>query len=232
MRGELHQRFADRTAQRAGSTTWTSSSDTTSSGKAFHLSAAQVQRLDGSLVALAQRAGDRLADAGRRAFARGDANAAAKLLSRSTSICLQPWTPSARMCCWTSAARSSESGDFAAAERALDGALEQARAMNAEALTARTLIELSHRTATCRLQRARVADMLDVAKRAIVVFKRDPSVTRVACRVPGCTAPRRSGRAVAARIWRRRSRRRSNMQAPPASGATARASSASSPGPR
>lgn len=166
LRGELHWRFADWLAARG---------DGVEEFVGYHLEQAFTYRaeiggVDADARTLAARGGERLAVAGRRALARGDAKAAVKLLRRSVDLVDASGTRQPEVLLDLGVALS-ESGEFADAERVLEAALEQSREAQAEATGARVAIELSARRALVDPS-ARVSEMLAVAEQATAVFSR------------------------------------------------------------
>ncbi len=166
LRAELHERFADWLAQR---------------GEGFdefighHLEQAfryraELGRIDDEAQALAARAAESLTAAGRRALGRWDTRGATKLLRRSAELFAASGHQRPDVLLDLGSALS-ETGEFGDAERVLGLALEQARALRAESISARALIELSYRRALVEPS-ARVRDMLEVAEQATAVFER------------------------------------------------------------
>jgi DNA-binding SARP family transcriptional activator/class 3 adenylate cyclase len=166
LRSELHERFADWIARRG---------EQYDEFVGYHLEQAfryrgELGRNDADALALAARAGDHLAVAGRRAVSRGDLNAAVRLLRSSAQMfeAGMRMRPDVLLDLGTAL---SESGDFRDAQRVMQIALEQAQATSAEGVCARALIELSYQRALVEPS-ARVQEMLGVAEDAIAVFKR------------------------------------------------------------
>jgi class 3 adenylate cyclase/tetratricopeptide (TPR) repeat protein len=98
------------------------------------------QELGESRVELAERAGERLGSAGRRAVDRGDLPAAVSLLSRATAL-LPDSHEDRRQFLPLLASALIRTGDFPRAERVLNEALEAARAADDRRLELRTVIE-------------------------------------------------------------------------------------------
>ncbi|HEU6445831.1 MAG TPA: adenylate/guanylate cyclase domain-containing protein [Gaiellaceae bacterium] len=128
------------------------------------------QELGSADDALATRAGERLARAGRRAVGRGDLPAAVTLLSRAVALLpdshddrreLLPVLGSALM----------STGDFGRAERVLDDALETARSAGDERLELRTVIEREFFRAFTNPEGA-VDEIVAVADSAIPLLER------------------------------------------------------------
>jgi DNA-binding SARP family transcriptional activator len=166
LRGELHEKFADWLAPRA---------EGAEEFVGYHLEQAVAYRSEigpgDSLVArLAVRGGECLAVAGRQALARGDAQAGVKLLRRAASLfhtggVLRPDVS------LDLGAALGETGDFREMERVLQTALEESQSSGAEALGARSSIELSYQRALVD-PGFRVGEMLAVAQDAMTVFSR------------------------------------------------------------
>ncbi|HET9322728.1 MAG TPA: adenylate/guanylate cyclase domain-containing protein [Gaiellaceae bacterium] len=108
----------------------------------YHLEQASRYRQElGSIdVRLATRAGERLARAGRRAIGRGDVPAAVALLTRA-AVLLPDSHQERREILPILGSALMRTGDFVRAERALDEALESAKAAGDRRLELRTLIE-------------------------------------------------------------------------------------------
>ncbi len=165
-RADLHERFARWLSQR---------DEQYDEFVGYHLEQAFHYRLElgqpgDNVLSLAERAGESLVVAGRRALSRGDANAGVKLLRNAAEL----FTASARErpeVLLDLGAALGDSGDFGEAERVLQAALEQANAARAASVSARALIELSFQRALVDPSLP-VAEMLSVAERAIAVFKR------------------------------------------------------------
>jgi class 3 adenylate cyclase/tetratricopeptide (TPR) repeat protein len=127
------------------------------------------QELGESRVELAERAGERLGSAGRRAVDRGDNPAAVSLLTRATSLLpdsneerreLLPMLGSALM----------RTGDFPRAERVLTEALEAARSADDRRLELRTMIEREFYRAFTHPEES-VEDIVAVADSAIPLLE-------------------------------------------------------------
>jgi DNA-binding SARP family transcriptional activator len=166
VRGDLHEQFADWLARRG---------EQYDEFVGYHLEQAfcyrsELRRADADAYALAARAGDHLAAAGRRAVSRGDVNSGVRLLRSSADMFAADGGNRPEVLLDLGTALS-ESGDFRDAERILQQALEAARATQAEALGARALIELSALRSIVE-PRARVEETQAVAKRAMTVFTR------------------------------------------------------------
>jgi DNA-binding SARP family transcriptional activator/class 3 adenylate cyclase len=166
LRSELHERFADWLARHG---------EAYDEFVGYHLEQAfgyrsELGRADLDALALAARAAEHLAAAGRRALSRGDTNATIKLLTRSADLFEAGGSVRPDVLLDLGSALS-ESGDFSDAEPVLTAALEQAQATQSEALSARALIELSYWRSRVD-ETARAGEMLPVAERAIAVFNR------------------------------------------------------------
>jgi len=136
-RADLHERFAE----------WLESAGGPRSAEqeeilGYHLEQAFRfrQELGESRVELAERAGERLGSAGRRAVDRGDLPAAVSLLSRATAL-LPDSHEDRRELLPLLASALIRTGDFPRAERVLNEALEAARAADDRRLELRTVIE-------------------------------------------------------------------------------------------
>jgi class 3 adenylate cyclase/tetratricopeptide (TPR) repeat protein len=136
-RADLHERFAG----------WLESAGGPRSAEqeeilGYHLEQAFRfrQELGESRVELAERAGERLGSAGRRAVDRGDLPAAVSLLSRATAL-LPDSHEDRRELLPLLASALIRTGDFPRAERVLNEALEAARAADDRRLELRTVIE-------------------------------------------------------------------------------------------
>jgi len=120
-RAELHERLAD----------WLEAAEAAEELVGYHLE--QAYRLglgfagDGSSTALRDRAAERLAAAGRRAFLRGDMPAAADLLGRAADL-LPEDAPASRELAPDFAVALRDTGELARAEAVLLRAVEQAAA--------------------------------------------------------------------------------------------------------
>lgn len=166
LRSELHERFADWIAAR---------DEAYDEFVGYHLEQAyryrsEVGQPDAEALTLASRAAESVAGAGRKALSRGDTNAAVKLLRSSADLVLASRRPMPDVLLDLGNALS-ESGDFAEAERSLQAALEQALAMNAEAVSARARIELSYWRSHVD-ESVSVEELQAVAEQAIPVFDR------------------------------------------------------------
>jgi DNA-binding SARP family transcriptional activator len=165
-RGELHERFAEWLAPHA---------DQYDEFIGYHLEQAyhyraEVGQADGHALALAARAGEHLAAAGRRALSRGDAHTAARLLQRAADL-LHAGRRSQSGVLIDLGTALGETGDLAAANPVFQAALERARATGAESTSARALIELSLHRAIVD-PNFPVAEMMSVAEQAVGVFTR------------------------------------------------------------
>jgi DNA-binding SARP family transcriptional activator len=168
-RAELHERFADWLDQRP---------ESFAEFIGYHLEQAfgyrrELQpRLGADEIALAGRAAEKLADAGRRALARGHANAAVRLLGRAAGLLDAGADPRPDVLLDLGGAHI-ERGEFADAEQILARAHDQARAAGEERISARVLIEESYRRLLVG-SGASLGDMLEVADQAIEVLHREP----------------------------------------------------------
>ena len=167
LRGELHERFADWVEATLG--------EAYEEFVGYHLerafrNLAEAGDSGAHAVALAGRAAESLATAGRRALSRGNRNGAVQLLRSAAEMCEAARRRRPEVLLDLGYALS-ESGDYTAAEEVLQSALAEARVTGAEAVSARALIELSY-------QRSHVdaslgaAEMRAVAEQAIAVFDR------------------------------------------------------------
>lgn len=138
-RADLHERFADwlerATAQRAGEF---------EEIVGYHLERAHGYRAelgppDPQGRAIARRAATRLGAAGRRAYERGDLQAAVRLLSRATAL-LERGSAGRAELLTDLAEALRETGDFEQAQRVLDEVIEQASAADDRVLEARALV--------------------------------------------------------------------------------------------
>ncbi|MGN6869142.1 MAG: BTAD domain-containing putative transcriptional regulator [Solirubrobacteraceae bacterium] len=165
LRGELHERFAD----------WLGTRDEAyDEFVGYHLESAfryrsEVSGVDDVAIAVAERAVQSWAVAGRRALSRGDLNAAVNVLRGSADL-LEASGRSRPDVLLDLGSALSESGDFTDAEPILREALEQAPE-DAHALRARVLVELSYWRSRAD-PTAHVEEVLAVAKQAIDVFQR------------------------------------------------------------
>lgn len=166
LRSELHVRFADWLEQRhAGYEEFVG----------HHLEQAfgarqELGNLDDAALSVAVRGGGCLAAAGRRGLSRGDAHAAVALLRRARALFEAGRRPRPEVLSDLGTALT-ESGDYAGAERALRGALEEAQAMGSEESSARVLIELSYLKAVVDPS-VPAEESEAVAEQAIGVFER------------------------------------------------------------
>lgn len=166
LRGELHERFAD----------WLEAhGDGYQEIVGYHLAEAfryrsQLERANEDLYALAARAGERLAAAGRRAVSRGDSRASAKLLAGARELFDSAGQARPDVLLELGTALI-ESGEFAEAESALTTALDVSQSTNDDAHRARALIELSDLHGVVDAT-ARADETQQVADEAIDVFKR------------------------------------------------------------
>jgi tetratricopeptide (TPR) repeat protein len=175
LRARLHEQFADWLAARIEG--W-------EEFVGYHLDQSVAYRRelgpsDAELVALAARGGEQLTAAGRRALARGDANAGARSLRRSTALFEIAGAQRPDVLLDLGVALG-EIGELPEAERALETAREQAERTNLEGLGARISIELSDQRALVDSD-TRVDEMLAVAEQAKAVFTRlgdDAGVSR------------------------------------------------------
>jgi tetratricopeptide (TPR) repeat protein len=174
LRSELHERFAN----------WLAARSEADEFVGYHLEQAfrlrsELGAGDAKALAVAVRAGESLALAGRRALARGDVNGAVKLLHSAAD--LFEAGGSGRPDVLLDFGRAlSESGDFSEAQRVLQAALEQAHAMSAEAVSAHAEIELSYWRSHVD-PFGGVQNMQAVAEAAIAVFDRlhdEPGLSR------------------------------------------------------
>ena len=117
---------------------------------------------------LAQRAGELLAAAARRAHARGDTPATIVLLERAAA--LAPDGPNRAKVMLDLGRSHLETGDFARAEEVLDEAGESAAAHDDRALVARVLLERSHVRFLIE-RRASIAEYLGETRRAITALE-------------------------------------------------------------
>ena len=161
-RAELHERYADWLARSAGEL---------DEIIGYHLEQAfrYRQELGQADATLATRAGERLAQAGRRAIGRGDVPAAVTLLTRAAALLpdshderreILPILGSALM----------RTGDFGRAERVLDEALASAKAAGDRRLELRTLIEREFFRAFTHPEES-VDDIVAVADSAIPLLE-------------------------------------------------------------
>jgi DNA-binding SARP family transcriptional activator len=165
-RSELHERFADWLLARR---------DQYDEFVGYHLEQAFRYQLElGSPAAtaktLAARAGEHLANAGRRALRRGDAHAGVRLLSNARDL-LEAADRREPDVLLALGAGLSDSGDLREAESVFTTALEQSRALGDDNLAARASIDLSfnHFLLDPSIP---VAEMLRVADEAVQTFER------------------------------------------------------------
>jgi DNA-binding SARP family transcriptional activator/tetratricopeptide (TPR) repeat protein len=166
LRSELHEAFAEWLASRG---------EAYDEFVGYHLERAfryrrEIGRQPAEVLALAARAADSLARAGRRALSRGDTNAAVNLL-RSAADLLEAAEQNRPDVLLDLGSALSETGDFADAEQVLRTALDAADRDDAPAVHARALIELSYWRSRAE-PTAHVQEILRVAEQAIEVFER------------------------------------------------------------
>jgi class 3 adenylate cyclase/tetratricopeptide (TPR) repeat protein len=165
-RAELHERFG-RWLERAGDLLSTEQEEILG----HHLEQAfrYRQELGETDTALAVRAGERLARAGRRAVERGDLPAAVSLLTRATSL-LPDSHDARRELLPVLGGALIRTGNFPRAERVLTEALEAARAADDRRLELRTAIERAFfRTFT--KPEGSVAEIVEVADEVIPLLE-------------------------------------------------------------
>ena len=169
LRARLHEQFAD----------WLETVAEQQIGEfeeivGYHLEQAtrfrvELGRIDTATVELSQRAGMRLAGAGRRAFARGDVAAASKLLERAVSLLgAHPETRAEVTLDLGAALR--EGGEAARA----DDVLAEAQALAADAGDERLLLRVELERSALRLyldRRVEARHVLEIAERATPVFE-------------------------------------------------------------
>ena len=166
LRAELHERFAD----------WlTRPGEQYDEFIGYHLEQAfrfrsEIGPIDAKTRELAMRAGDHLAVAGRRAASRGDAHAAVTLLRRSAEMFKAGDRARPDVLLDLGTALPDE-GELREAEQVLGSALEQAEAVDAEAVAARARIELSALRAIAD-STVRLEEIQEVAEEAMAVFER------------------------------------------------------------
>ena len=166
LRAELHERFAD----------WLEMHGPQYDefiGYHFERACRYRQELgdsDEDVARLAVRAADKLRDAGRRAFSRGDTNGSVELLQTAVELLDAIGEVSGEILIELGSALT-ESGDFPSAHTALQRALDHARASGDERQAARASISLSYWRSRAEPD-TRVDDMRDVAERSIAVFER------------------------------------------------------------
>jgi DNA-binding SARP family transcriptional activator len=166
LRGELHERFANwLTGRAAGFEQFVG----------YHLEQAFHCRREvggdaAELGGLAARGAEALAAAGRRAVARGDANAGVALFERSVALAeaVDHRQPTVLLDLGSALL---ERGDFERARVTLEAALALASETDSENLVARVLIELSYLRALID-PAAKIAEIQSVADDAVAVFER------------------------------------------------------------
>ena len=131
---------------------------------------AELERVDDEARALASSAGERLAVAGRRALARGDASAASRLLRRAANLFEAGGDVRPDVLLALGSALC-DSGDFPAAGPILRAALSAARGKHEETLVARTMLELSNQRLFAD-PHPDVDAMRETAEEAIKIFDR------------------------------------------------------------
>ena len=166
LRGELHERFANWLTDRAAGF---------EQFVGYHLEQAfhcrrEVGGTVSELAALAARGAEALAAAGRRAVARGDANAGIALFERSVALgeAGERQQPSVLLDLGSALL---ERGDFERAKATLEDALALASETDSENLVARALIELSYLRALVD-PAAKITEIQSVADDAVAVFER------------------------------------------------------------
>jgi DNA-binding SARP family transcriptional activator len=162
-RADLHERLGDRI-----STTAPDEIVGHHLEQAYRLRA-ELQPVDDAMRALAERAGDRLAAAGTRAWKRGDAPAAVNLLGRARSL-LPPSGARVELTCDLAVATWVK-GDVDVAEATLSNAVTEAAAIGDERTELRARVDL----ANFRMFRAPEKgfdELLELASQAIPVFER------------------------------------------------------------
>jgi DNA-binding SARP family transcriptional activator len=125
---------------------------------------------DEDVARLAVRAADKLRDAGRRAFSRGDTNGSVQLLQTAVELLDAVGKVSADILIELGSALT-ESGDFPGANAALQRALDHARTSGDERQAARASISLSYWRSRAEPD-TRAEDMRAVAEQSIMVFER------------------------------------------------------------
>ena len=164
-RGDLHERFG----------TWLEHREGADEIVGYHLEQAHRYRAelhpgDPALPALAKRGGDRLAEAGIRAFKRADTPATVNLLGRSASLLSSGDPNRVDVLCELGFAQRA-AGDIVAAEATLTDALARAEGSHNRAMQLRAGIERAHlRLFTDR--DAGAADLVGLAQEAIPVFEK------------------------------------------------------------
>lgn len=166
LRAELHERFAGWLEMRGPQY---------DEFVGYHLERAygygqELGEADQDVARLAVRAADKLGDAGRRAFSRGDANGSVQLLETAVQLLDAVGEAPAHILVELGSALT-ESGDFPRAHVALQRAFDHARASGDERQAARASISLSYWRSRAEPD-MRVDDMRAVAERSITVFER------------------------------------------------------------
>ncbi|MDA0160208.1 AAA family ATPase [Solirubrobacter ginsenosidimutans] len=166
VRGRVHEDFANSLARRE---------ENVDESVGYHLEQAfgyraELERVDEEARQLATSAAERLAVAGRRALARGDASAASRLLTRAASLFEAGGDVRPDVLLALGSALC-DSGDFPAAGPILRTALKAARAQHEETLVARTMLELSNQRLFAD-PHPDVAAMHETAEEAIKIFDR------------------------------------------------------------
>jgi class 3 adenylate cyclase len=165
LRAELHRRFAD----------WVEAkSPELDELVGYHLEQAVRYRSElGALrngeLDLARRACERLASAGRRAFARGDMPAAANLLDRAASL-MSLDAPERPELLITLGTALGDKGDLAGAADVLGEAIERAEAVGNVGLEQHALLQRSYLQRYTHTEGG-TAELLNVAKLAVPVFE-------------------------------------------------------------
>jgi DNA-binding SARP family transcriptional activator len=165
LRSELHESFADWLVRRT---------EAYDEFVGYHLEQAFRYRVelgpaDDAAAALAGRAAEHLATAGRRALARGDAHAAVRLL-RSAQAMLEAAALCAPDVLLDLGTALSDCGDLTAAEQVFTVAYEQSRELGEDDLAARASIDLSYNHVLVDPS-IPVAQMLRVAEDAVRTFE-------------------------------------------------------------
>jgi tetratricopeptide (TPR) repeat protein len=130
---------------------------------------AELGRVGAAERALATRASSRLASAGRRASARGDPQAAAKLLRRAASV-LPDDAPDGRLMSVEAGSALNEAGRFAEAADVLDGASRSAAAAGDDRVRWRATVERLLGELQTEMEKAAV-EVPSVVQRARPVFE-------------------------------------------------------------
>src|SRR5581483_2677371 len=165
-RSELHERLADWLLPRG---------EVYDEFVGYHLEQAfeyqvQLGGMDTGTSALAGRAADHLAAAGRRALTRGDAHASVRLL-RSSQVMLDAAGRTEPVVLLGLASALSECGDLREAEQVLTAAYDQARELGEDNLAARASIDLSFNHVVIDPS-VPLAEMLRIADEAVETFER------------------------------------------------------------